>query len=132
MMTIILTVKAGFVTVNSDLDLIFCEDREPREDPFEIPTKLNEALNKAGYNVLMLPKTRVPIIKVNNPGEQREESSDPKKNIAVDIGFGHKSDLAFRNTHLLQTYSKCDSRLKPIVLFVKVRVDYISYSSFFC
>ncbi|RPA77623.1 hypothetical protein BJ508DRAFT_165692 [Ascobolus immersus RN42] len=113
------SVASGFATVNSDLDLIFCEDGEPREDPFEVPIKLTEKLKQAGFNILMLPKTRVPIIKVNSTPDPNQDTSDPKKAIAVDIGFGHKSDLAFRNTELLQTYAKCDARLKPMVLFVK-------------
>ncbi|GAO46122.1 hypothetical protein G7K_0361-t1 [Saitoella complicata NRRL Y-17804] len=104
----------GFATANSDLDLCILDDSpNPR---YKIKTELPEVLaaefERYGFEVKLLTKTRIPIIKlVQGPTAQFPLG------LAMDIGFENR--LALHNTRLLATYSRIDSRLREMVLFVK-------------
>lgn len=65
------------------------------------------------FKVKMLPRARIPIIKLTMPKTQ----SNPHE-ISCDIGFENR--LALENTRLLLTYAMADPRLRTIVLFCKL------------
>lgn len=79
----------------------------------DYPSLLERKLQDEGFEAQLLLRTRVPIIKM-----VQRESSGCLQEIQCDIGF--KNHLAIHNTQLLLAYSKCDPRLKEMVLFIKV------------
>lgn len=62
------------------------------------------------FQVKMLPRARIPIIKLSLPPTQGSPFG-----IACDIGFENR--LAIENTRLLLTYAMVDPRLRAMVLF---------------
>ncbi|KAG0654967.1 hypothetical protein C6P46_001306 [Rhodotorula mucilaginosa] len=68
---------------------------------------------ETNYYVKMLPRARIPIIKLTLP-----PTPDVPMGMACDIGFENR--LALENTRLLLTYAMIDSRLRTLVLFLKV------------
>lgn len=78
------------------------------------PAILEARLQEEDFDAKLLSRTRVPIIKM----KQRPTPECPQE-LQCDIGF--KNHLAIHNTQLLLCYSKCDVRVKQMVLFVKVR-----------
>ena len=87
--------------------------RQP--SPSELVEQLSDLIRKqTDFQVLPLPKARIPIIKVS-----RAASSDIPCDIACDIGFNNQ--LALENTRLLLSYAMLDPpRLRALVLFIKV------------
>ncbi|KAI5850289.1 hypothetical protein DFP73DRAFT_538834 [Morchella snyderi] len=111
----------GFATANSDLDVIFTGgDRvdiltESSGDPssnFRIPILLDSKLQEEGFSTTLLTKTRVPILKL----VQKATEQSPYE-LQCDIGFSNH--LALYNTQMLLTYSKCDPRVKEMMIFIK-------------
>ncbi|RPB17583.1 PAP/OAS1 substrate-binding domain-containing protein [Morchella conica CCBAS932] len=111
----------GFATANSDLDVIFTGgDRvdilnESSDDPssnFRIPMLLESKLQEEGFGTTLLTKTRVPILKL----VQKATEQSPYE-LQCDIGFSNH--LALYNTQMLLTYSKCDPRVKEMMIFIK-------------
>lgn len=62
------------------------------------------------FHVKMLPRARIPIIKLTMP-----PTPTVPFGMACDIGFENR--LALENTRLLLTYAMIDSRLRIVVLF---------------
>lgn len=63
------------------------------------------------YNVMPLPKARIPIIKIS-----RASTAEVPYEISCDIGFENR--LALENTRLLLSYAMVDPpRLRTLVLF---------------
>lgn len=83
------------------------------EQMAEFPVLLETRLHEENFEAKLLSRTRVPIIKM----KQRPTEDCPQE-LQCDIGF--KNHLAIHNTALLLTYSRCDERVKQMVLFVKV------------
>lgn len=58
-----------------------------------------------------------------SPNQPRDPYRDklefPKSNIGVQCDINFSAQLALQNTHLLRCYSLTDSRVRPLVLFVK-------------
>jgi terminal uridylyltransferase len=110
---------AGFATASSDIDCLFspghdiAHDTKSPDVPVDLPSLLESLLQEEGFEAQLLSRTRVPIIKM----VQRATSEHPQE-LQCDIGF--KNHLAIHNTQLLLSYSKCDTRVKKMVLFVKV------------
>ncbi|KTW28040.1 hypothetical protein T552_01902 [Pneumocystis carinii B80] len=105
------SVASGLAIVNSDMDFCVMDDSlDLRTDEF---LKIfSEEIKKYGMETTLLFRTRISIIKVNSKG-----SFNFPQGISCDIGFNNK--LAIYNTRLLATYSKCDHRVRKIILFVK-------------
>lgn len=81
--------------------------------------KLRDVYEEAGLKTLLLEKTRVPILKLDETEEYLKKiGEEGRQPLSADIGFGN--ELAFINTKLLATYARCDPRLKEMVMFVKV------------
>lgn len=74
------------------------------------PPGLSHSGPETPYHVKMLPRARIPIIKLSLPAGKG--SPYP---IQCDIGFENR--LALENTRLLLTYAMADPRLRPLVLF---------------
>ena len=122
---------AGFATASSDIDCVFSsglvvdvdadddEDEHNYDVGLDYPSLLEGKLQEEGFDAVLLSRTRVPIIKM-----VQRESPDCPHELQCDIGF--KNFLAIHNTELLLTYSKCDPRLREMVLFVKVRFPFFS------
>lgn len=105
---------AGFATVGSDLDLVLIDNGARIDRPyFEVPLLLEQQLKDDGLEAQLLPRTRVPILKIVQPATEEYRSR-----VAADIGFANS--LAITNTQMLSVYSRCDPRVKDIVRFVKV------------
>ncbi|KAH9821213.1 hypothetical protein DFH28DRAFT_1079273 [Melampsora americana] len=68
---------------------------------------------QTSFMVKMLPKARIPIIKLSLP-----PSAGQPFGLSCDIGFENR--LALENTRLLLTYAMVDPRMRTIVLFLKV------------
>ena len=111
---------AGFATASSDIDCIFSPGQDIAHDTkspditADLPSLLESLLQEEGFEAELLSRTRVPIIKM----VQRATSEYPQE-LQCDIGF--KNHLAIHNTQLLLGYSRCDTRVKQMVLFIKVR-----------
>lgn len=114
----------GFALKNSDMDLcclVRTEEGEDGSPPQECPSasELVEILGRlireeTDYNVMLLPKARIPIIKIS-----RSPTSELPYDISCDIGFENR--LALENTRLLLSYAMVDPpRLRTLVLFLKV------------
>ncbi|RPA91965.1 hypothetical protein L873DRAFT_1751119 [Choiromyces venosus 120613-1] len=110
----------GFAITKSDLDAILTSPYS--EDLFSIPDEDDESnslphnlakeFQAEGFEVTLLLRTRVPIMKLALKATD-ENSFD----LNCDIGFNN--DLGVHNTRMLQTYSRCDPRVKEMVLFIK-------------
>lgn len=105
----------GFALKNSDMDLCcFLAKDAPVRDPSELVELLGRLIEQeTNYYVKMLPRARIPIIKLTLP-----PTPDVPMGMACDIGFENR--LALENTRLLLTYAMIDSRLRTLVLFLKV------------
>lgn len=100
--------------MGSDLDLVLVDNEAQMDRPyFEVPLLLEKQLRDDGLEAQLLAKTRVPILKIVQPATEEYQCQ-----VAADIGFANS--LAITNTEMLSVYSKCDSRVKDIVRFVKV------------
>ncbi|KAF3927524.1 hypothetical protein AA313_de0202367 [Arthrobotrys entomopaga] len=129
---------SGFATKGADMDVIFAHDTiEPQPSSMDsnIPIRLANEFLKRGFEVDLLIRTRVPILKIKTPSlgpEPRSRPSSPfvehvlretveedpwPENISCDIGF--KNHLGITNSHFLRTYSQCDPRFGEMVLFIK-------------
>ncbi|EGX52268.1 hypothetical protein AOL_s00043g57 [Orbilia oligospora ATCC 24927] len=127
---------SGFATKGADMDVIFAHDSlhpQPFSHESNVPVRLANEFLKRGFEVDLLIRTRVPILKIktpsNDPGsrpgspsaqdalkEDLDEEPWPE-NISCDIGF--KAHLGITNSYFFRTYSQCDSRFREMVLFVK-------------
>ena len=113
----------GFALRHCDMDLccLVANEGEGGEAAGETRTaaELVEVLGgvlreETDFNVLPLPKARIPIIKISRP-----PTKDVPCDIACDIGFNNR--LALENTRLLLSYAMLDPpRLRTLVLFLKV------------
>ncbi|CAO1615741.1 unnamed protein product [Parajaminaea phylloscopi] len=114
----------GFALRNSDMDLCCLMGRKGPEngsdtEPIPSASELVEQLAKVireetDFNVLPLPKARIPIIKIS-----RGSTQELPYEISCDIGFENR--LALENTRLLLSYAMVDPpRLRTLVLFLKV------------
>ncbi|SOV07814.1 related to caffeine-induced death protein 1 Cid1 [Ustilago sp. UG-2017a] len=111
----------GFALRNSDMDLCCLmgkgDDGHPttQHTASELVEILGQLIREeTDFNVMPLPKARIPIIKIN-----RSPTADLPYEIACDIGFENR--LALENTRLLLSYAMVDPpRLRTLVLFVKV------------
>ncbi|KAK6532255.1 hypothetical protein TWF281_006447 [Arthrobotrys megalospora] len=128
---------SGFATKGADMDVIFAHDTldpQPFSHESSIPVKLANEFLKRGFEVDLLIRTRVPILKIKTPGsgEPRSRPGSPSaeevlkedlgeepwpENISCDIGF--KAHLGITNSYFFRTYSQCDPRFREMVLFVK-------------
>ncbi|KAL7276927.1 hypothetical protein RUND412_000071 [Rhizina undulata] len=116
----------GFATTLSDLDVVFTAKsrinpeisvaptgESSSSDPdFTIPRLLGKELLSAGLDVQLITKTRVPIVKIVQP-----PTKDCPYALHCDMGFSNY--LALYNTQLLLSYSRCDERVKDMVIFIK-------------
>ncbi|TNY19058.1 hypothetical protein DMC30DRAFT_354500 [Rhodotorula diobovata] len=89
-----------------------------KDAPVRSPSELVELLGRlieqeTNFYVKMLPRARIPIIKLTMPPTPACPAG-----VACDIGFENR--LALENTRLLLTYAMVDSRLRTLVLFLKV------------
>ncbi|GAA5966982.1 hypothetical protein JCM3765_004421 [Sporobolomyces pararoseus] len=105
----------GFALKNSDMDLCcFLGKDAPVRQPSELVEQLGTLIEReTNFYVKMLPRARIPIIKLNMP-----PTSTIPEGMACDIGFENR--LALENTRLLLTYAMVDPRLRTLVLFLKV------------
>ncbi|GAA5917792.1 hypothetical protein JCM8208_002799 [Rhodotorula glutinis] len=105
----------GFALKNSDMDLCcFLAKDAPVRAPAELVELLGRLIEQeTNFYVKMLPRARIPIIKLTMPA-----SPACPAGVACDIGFENR--LALENTRLLLTYAMVDSRLRTLVLFLKV------------
>ncbi|PWN21173.1 hypothetical protein BCV69DRAFT_282664 [Microstroma glucosiphilum] len=109
----------GFALRNSDMDLCCLINRSGDQEVHPSASELVEMLSKVireetDFNVLALPKARIPIIKIS-----RGSTSELPYEISCDIGFENR--LALENTRLLLSYAMVDPpRLRTLVLFLKV------------
>jgi len=86
----------------------------PTRQPSELVEQLGNLIEReTNFYVKMLPRARIPIIKLNMP-----PTSTIPEGMACDIGFENR--LALENTRLLLTYAMVDPRLRTLVLFLKV------------
>jgi len=101
----------GFGSVYSDIDLVLCFDRVSST---MIPSMLRriESLfirDRRRFQTEVISfKVRVPIIKLK----------DREKSFETDISV--ENWCSVRNAFLLRCYSECDSRVKPLVMVVKL------------
>ncbi|BGP43292.1 hypothetical protein JCM10449v2_007323 [Rhodotorula kratochvilovae] len=105
----------GFALKNSDMDLCcFLAKDAPVRAPSELVELLGRLIEQeTNFYVKMLPRARIPIIKLTMPPTPACPAG-----VACDIGFENR--LALENTRLLLTYAMVDSRLRTLVLFLKV------------
>ncbi|GAA5856178.1 hypothetical protein JCM9279_000927 [Rhodotorula babjevae] len=105
----------GFALKNSDMDLCcFLAKDAPVRAPAELVELLGRLIEQeTNFYVKMLPRARIPIIKLTMPATPACPAG-----VACDIGFENR--LALENTRLLLTYAMVDSRLRTLVLFLKV------------
>ncbi|GAA5903222.1 uncharacterized protein JCM6883_002733 [Sporobolomyces salmoneus] len=105
----------GFALKNSDMDLCcFLGKDAPVRAPSELVEQLGTLIEReTNFYVKMLPRARIPIIKLNMPATRTIPEG-----MACDIGFENR--LALENTRLLLTYAMVDPRLRTLVLFLKV------------
>ncbi|GAA5869472.1 hypothetical protein JCM8547_001499 [Rhodosporidiobolus lusitaniae] len=105
----------GFALKNSDMDLCcFLAKDAPVRSASELVELLGRLIEQeANFYVKMLPRARIPIIKLTMP-----PTPSVPAGMACDIGFENR--LALENTRLLLTYAMVDSRLRTLVLFLKV------------
>ncbi|GAA6020372.1 hypothetical protein JCM10207_002086 [Rhodosporidiobolus poonsookiae] len=105
----------GFALKNSDMDLCcFLGKDAPVRSPSELVELLGRLIEQeTNFYVKMLPRARIPIIKLTMPPTPAVPAG-----MACDIGFENR--LALENTRLLLTYAMVDSRLRTLVLFLKV------------
>lgn len=102
--------------ISLDMDLCYIS---PPGQPTRTPSELVEILGRLieveapHFQVKMLPRARIPIIKLNMP----PDATNPH-GISCDIGFENR--LALENTRLLLTYAMADTRLRTLVLFRKL------------
>ncbi|EFP78921.2 uncharacterized protein PGTG_04877 [Puccinia graminis f. sp. tritici CRL 75-36-700-3] len=104
------------VTSNQKTDLPEEEDKEqkPKPTPAEMVMILGKLIQEeTAFTVKMLPKARIPIIKLSLP-----PSLGQPFGLSCDIGFENR--LALENTRLLLTYAMVDPRMRTMVLFLKV------------
>ncbi|GAA5888496.1 hypothetical protein JCM6882_008643, partial [Rhodosporidiobolus microsporus] len=105
----------GFALKNSDMDLccFLLKDAAVRS-PSELVELLGRLIEQeTNFYVKMLPRARIPIIKLTMPPTPAVPAG-----MACDIGFENR--LALENTRLLLTYALVDTRLRTLVLFLKV------------
>ncbi|SCV73090.1 BQ2448_7015 [Microbotryum intermedium] len=102
----------GFALKNSDMDLccVLAPDAPVRNAAELVETLGTRIEKETNFQVKMLPRARIPIIKLTIP-----PSSTLPFGMACDIGFENR--LALENTRLLLTYAMIDPRLRTIVLF---------------
>ncbi|KAN0065481.1 hypothetical protein ACQY0O_001317 [Thecaphora frezii] len=110
----------GFALRNSDMDLcclIGKKDGQPTTNhtASELVEILSQLIREeTDFNVMPLPKARIPIIKISRP-----PTPELPYEISCDIGFENR--LALENTRLLLSYAMVDPpRLRTLVLFLKV------------
>ncbi|EGF99944.1 uncharacterized protein MELLADRAFT_112216 [Melampsora larici-populina 98AG31] len=85
-----------------------------KQTPAEMVLILGKLIQEeTSFMVKMLPKARIPIIKLSLP-----PSAGQPFGLSCDIGFENR--LALENTRLLLTYAMVDPRMRTIVLFLKV------------
>ncbi|EPS38088.1 hypothetical protein H072_8180 [Dactylellina haptotyla CBS 200.50] len=127
---------SGFATRGADMDVIFAHetlDPQPSSMESNIPVRLANEFLKRGFEVDLLIRTRVPILKIKTPSHEiKFQPSSPSteeplkeaiqedpwpENISCDIGF--KNHLGITNSHFLRTYSQYDKRFSEMVLFIK-------------
>ncbi|GAA5878104.1 hypothetical protein JCM16303_002847 [Sporobolomyces ruberrimus] len=105
----------GFALKNSDVDLccVLAKDA-PVRSPSELVEQLGTLIEReTNFYVKMLPRARIPIIKLTMPA-----TPAIPEGMACDIGFENR--LALENTRLLLTYAMVDTRVRTLVLFLKV------------
>ncbi|PWW79376.1 hypothetical protein C7212DRAFT_272997 [Tuber magnatum] len=110
----------GFAITKSDLDAVLTSPYP--EDLFStldksgesnsLPHNLAKEFQSEGFEVTLLLMTRVPIMKL-----ALKATDESSFDLSCDIGFNN--ELGVHNTRMLQTYSRCDPRVKEMVLFVK-------------
>nr|CRX79198.1 hypothetical protein ls5931a1_00014 [Leucosporidium scottii] len=105
----------GFALKNSDMDLCcFLAKDAPMRPASELVQVLGSLIEQeTNFHVKMLPRARIPIIKLTMP-----PTATVPFGMACDIGFENR--LALENTRLLLTYAMVDTRLRTLVLFLKV------------
>ncbi|RVD85271.1 uncharacterized protein DFL_003597 [Arthrobotrys flagrans] len=127
---------SGFATKGADMDVIFAHDSlnpQPFSHESNIPVRLAGEFLKRGFEVDLLIRTRVPILKIktssSEPGSRpgspyvqdtlKEDLGEEPwpENISCDIGF--KAHLGITNSYFFRTYNQCDPRFREMVLFVK-------------
>ncbi|KNZ62549.1 hypothetical protein VP01_1256g5 [Puccinia sorghi] len=90
------------------------KDQKPKPTPAEMVMILGKLIQEeTAFTVKMLPKARIPIIKLSLP-----PSLGQPFGLSCDIGFENR--LALENTRLLLTYAMVDPRMRTMVLFLKV------------
>ncbi|ORY06553.1 PAP/OAS1 substrate-binding domain-containing protein [Basidiobolus meristosporus CBS 931.73] len=98
----------GFGLKNADVDFCLCTAENSSLTAVAFVEQLGSVLKERGMeNVMLLTRTRIPIIKLK----------DPVSELNCDIGFNNR--LAVYNTRLLRMYAEVDSRVKEIVAIVK-------------
>lgn len=114
----------GFALKNSDMDLccLLANDEKEEKKEYAVHPEASHLVEELGkllrqetdYNVMPLPKARIPIIKISRP-----PTAELSYEISCDIGFENR--LALENTRLLLSYAMVDPpRLRTLVLFLKV------------
>jgi terminal uridylyltransferase len=111
---------AGFATTNSDIDVVLTTPdtgevffNSISAEYHSQPEKLEQEFLSEGFEVTLLTKTRVPILKL----VQKADGENPF-DLHCDIGFNNP--LGVHNTRMMRTYAMCDPRVRDMVLFVKV------------
>ncbi|WAR59912.1 hypothetical protein PtB15_11B553 [Puccinia triticina] len=90
------------------------KEQKPKPTPAEMVMILGKLIQEeTAFTVKMLPKARIPIIKLSLP-----PSLGQPFGLSCDIGFENR--LALENTRLLLTYAMVDPRMRTMVLFLKV------------
>ncbi|CAL4066339.1 unnamed protein product, partial [Meganyctiphanes norvegica] len=107
---------SGFGADTSDVDMCLMVTPRDLDQRKEAPTVLNillRELNNCGFvQKLDLIRAKVPILKFR----------DAQTHIDVDLNCNNS--VGIRNTHLLNSYSQLDWRVRPLVLVVKLWAQY--------
>jgi len=101
----------GFGSVHSDIDLVLCFDRVSSTMIPSMLTRIESLFirDRRRFQTEVISfKVRVPIIKLK----------DREKSFETDISV--ENWCSVRNAFLLRCYSECDSRVKPLVMVVKL------------
>nr|XP_027207800.1 poly(A) RNA polymerase gld-2 homolog B-like [Penaeus vannamei] len=107
---------SGFGADSSDVDMCLMVtpgDLDQRREATAVLRLLQRELNNCGFIQKMeLIRAKVPILKF------RDSDSE------IDVDLNCNNAVGIRNTHLLNSYSQLDWRVRPLVLVVKLWAHY--------
>ena len=108
------SMRSGIAIHGSDIDVFLKVTNENGQDLMDalgMPRRLEKELLLKGYEVELVLETRVPILKVY---------SHPTTQGALQCDISFDGELARHSTHLVRCYARIDTRLREMVIFVKL------------